>query len=836
LTRLLARASSRFYLRHPWQLALAIAGISLGVAVYVGVRLANDGAARAFDLAVERMRGAATHRLLPLESTLDEKVYRDLVLLHGIAAAWPIADGEVGFATRPQLRVPLVGVDPLGQRTAGLGQPLPSVENPLLALIVEPNTVLMPATLGAELGVGEDDSLSLSVGEREASVRVLGLYPDDAALGAEPPILADIATAQELLGSVGRISRIDMALRGAEASALSDETPAGTLLVATETERSSLRELTSAFRTNLTALGLLALVVGTFLIYGTMAFAILQRTQTLGILRAIGVSRAEIMWLVAFEAAIVGAIATILGVALGHVLAIGLIDVVLRTIGDLSFGRAVLGAEPSPWIYVQGAALGLCATLLAAAKPALDAARTAPAAALRRAVLERRSHVAARRAAYAAVPVLAFSALLLAYGPDDLPVAFAGLFGVLAAGALVTPLAGVLLMAVLNRILGRRIGIAVRLAIRGVGASLSRTGVAMAALAIAVATVNGVGVMIESFRQSLSGWLDTTLTADIYIGALGDDARLIDLVDSDALLAIEGIAGLSLTRTRTLSTPQGEVTLRAARPGTRGWGLDLVAGDAAHALSELAAGRGVVASERLLFARGVGVGAEVQLPAPTGIERLPIVGAFRDFNTGVPAVVVALETYRSKWGDPEIDGIGVDLAEDADASAIEDAVRRLVTQRGNRRVRSAAGIEELSLAVFDRTFEVTEVLRLLAAIVAFLGILSALLAIELERTRELSVLRTLGFTPRGLAATLLTQTGLLGLAAGLAAIPIGTALAALLVYVINRRSFGWSMELVVTAGSVTSGLTLALAAALLAGVYPAWRASRVELATGLRED
>jgi putative ABC transport system permease protein len=151
-------------------------------------------------------------------------------------------------------------------------------------------------------------------------------------------------------------------------------------------------------------------------------------------------------------------------------------------------------------------------------------------------------------------------------------------------------------------------------------------------------------------------------------------------------------------------------------------------------------------------------------------------------------------------------------------------------------VRSTARLEELSLAVFDRTFQVTEVLRVLAGIVAFLGILSALLAIELERARELSVLRTLGFTPGGLGATLLTQTGLLGLAAGLAAMPIGTGLALLLVHVINRRSFGWSMEFVLTPQALASGVALAVAAALLAGIYPAWRASRIELGAALRED
>jgi putative ABC transport system permease protein len=179
-------------------------------------------------------------------------------------------------------------------------------------------------------------------------------------------------------------------------------------------------------------------------------------------------------------------------------------------------------------------------------------------------------------------------------------------------------------------------------------------------------------------------------------------------------------------------------------------------------------------------------------------------------------------------------GVGLDWVEGADIATVETEVRSVVGNTG--RVRSSARLKELSLAVFDRTFKVTEVLRVLAAIVAFLGILSALLAIELERARELSVLRTLGFTPGGLGATLLTQTGLLGLAAGVAAMPIGTGLALLLVHVINRRSFGWTMDFVLTPQALVSGVSLAIVAALLAGVYPAWRASRIELGAALRED
>jgi putative ABC transport system permease protein len=230
------------------------------------------------------------------------------------------------------------------------------------------------------------------------------------------------------------------------------------------------------------------------------------------------------------------------------------------------------------------------------------------------------------------------------------------------------------------------------------------------------------------------------------------------------------------------------------------------------------------------------LGDAITLPTPSGSQQIPIVGVFRDFNTGNYSVVLALERYQRDWGDAGLTGIGVDLTDSADAAVAEGRLREALAGRVGARVRSSSGIERLSLEVFDRTFKITEVLRILAAVVAFLGVLSALLAIELERAHELGVLRALGFSPRGLAATLMTQTGLLGAAAGLMAVPLGTGLAALLVHVINRRSFGWSMSFVVTPEPLLAGVVLAVAAALLAGVYPSWRASRVGLAAALREE
>ncbi len=196
--------------------------------------------------------------------------------------------------------------------------------------------------------------------------------------------------------------------------------------------------------------------------------------------------------------------------------------------------------------------------------------------------------------------------------------------------------------------------------------------------------------------------------------------------------------------------------------------------------------------------------------------------------------MVALDWYRARWADDTLTGLGVYVDKGVAPGAVEAGIRSAVP--GPLRIRSTEGIQRISLEIFDRTFQITEVLRILAALVAFLGVLSALLSIELERAHELAVLRSLGFSPRELTTTLLAQTGLLGATAGLAAVPIGTVLAVLLVHVINRRAFGWSMDFVITPAPLAMGVALAVLAALLAGIYPALRAARVGLAGALREE
>lgn len=837
MMQLLLRASRRFYLRHPWQLALAIAGISLGVAVYVGVELANDSARRAFELSSDAVLGRTTHRLLPVGARLPESVFTDLVTARGVTRAAPVIEAELRLPAAPDRRYTLLGVDPIKEPDVrGFVGFAPESSADIGRLMLEPGSVLLPESLVAQLAPERGARLEAVVDGRRASVTYLGrVRGAGGASDADPPAVADIGTVQALTGKIGYLDRIDLRLDDESARILAANPPEGTTLVSAEGGGGGFSELTRAFRTNLSALGLLALVVGMFLIYSTMSFAIVQRRGVLGALLAVGLDRRQLLAGVLLEAMVIGSIATALGLAMGHLLALGLVDLVLRTIGDLYFSAEVSAAAPSPWIYAKGAALGIGATLVAALGPSADAASASPTATMRRSALERRTRERSRLAAWLAIPTLAIAAALLALDSRDLYLAFGGLFFVLVAGAMLTPAATSLIMKALEPAAERGFGLPGLLAVRGVTASLSRTGVATAALAVAVATVIGVGLMISSFRASLVEWLDTTLTADLYI-SLGDasDASLDDAL-LERIESVPGVLGLSLTQFARLPTEEGGVGLRAVMPGPEGWGLDLVAGEAAS-LDRLLAEPVVAVAEPFAFQRRLSVGDTVELPTPEGPRRFPVVAVFRDYNAGGNSVLMSLTQFNGIWGNGRLNGIGVHIEEGVEVGRVREAVAQRLPASLEGRIRSTEGLVALSLEVFDRTFKITEVLRILAALIAFLGVLSALLSIQLEKTRELAILRAVGLAPSQLGTLMLTQTTLLGAAAGLAAIPLGAALAGLLVHVINRRSFGWSMDLIISPGPLLAGLSLAIGAAVLAGIYPAYRMRHAALAGGLREE
>jgi putative ABC transport system permease protein len=265
----------------------------------------------------------------------------------------------------------------------------------------------------------------------------------------------------------------------------------------------------------------------------------------------------------------------------------------------------------------------------------------------------------------------------------------------------------------------------------------------------------------------------------------------------------------------------------------------LKAGDPAAVWNAFRAGEAVLISEPLAWHRRLAVGDTLTLRTDSGPQRLPIAGVYYDYGTEHGQVLMPRPLYDRYFEDRGVSALGLYLEPGVDPDQVITAVRRLVAAQGKGQevlVRGTREIREMSLAIFDRTFTITQVLRLLAVLVAFVGILSAFMALQLERAKELATLRAIGLTPLQVGGLVTLQTTFMGLVAGLLAIPTGLVLAEVLIHVINRRSFGWSMQTLVAPQVLIEAVLLALFAAALAGLYPGWKMAHTSPAVALREE
>lgn len=839
MSALIARSSRRFLLRHPWQLALALAGIAAGVAVVVGVDLANASAERAFIRSAELVAGRATHQLVGIGGRVPESLYVRLRTELGIRRAAPVVEAGISLADAPGTAVTLLGLDPFAEPPfRDLVGPRPNDRISLSRLLVEPRTVVLPRPLAERLSAQAGDALHLRLGGESVDVEIVGIVtldPDSAPF-ADDVVLADIATAQELLGLEAVVSRIDLILDDREAEALVASGLAGAELVPAAARSRALVEMTRAFRINLTALSLLALLVGAFLIYSTMTFLVVRRRRLFGLLRSIGVSRRELFRLVLAEACAIGFAGTLAGLALGVLLGNGLVTLVTRTIEDLYFdvGPAALWLDPAA--LGKGLALGIVVSLLAAFAPAREAAASAPRAVWSRISLETRTRARLPVVLLFAAVVALIAVVAFQIPGRSLAPAFFGLFCVIVAAALATPAATVLLMGGVVRLFGRWLGIPGRFAARSVVAGLSRTGVAVAALAVAVAAVIGIGVMISSFRASVVEWLETSLRADFYVSADADTGGALDDALAARVTKLPGVRGLTRTQRARIPSAGGELRVWGIDPGASDWRPRLMAGNAASAWTQFLAGEALLVSEPYARRHGTAVGDILRLPGVRGAREWPVAGIFVDYTTDQGVIALALDAYRAHFADEVLSGLGIYVERGADTQAVRSGLAHLLSDTPGLRLSSNREIRAASLEIFERTFTVTGVLRLLAACIALLGIYSALEALAFERRREIAVLRAVGFTPSEVRRHVIAQTALLGLSAASVALPLGIVLAWILVHVINERAFGWSMAFELAPAALWQGAALALGAAVLAGLRPAVVLARGAPAAHLREE
>lgn len=847
--RTLLHIGWRYLALHRWQSLLMVLGVAVGVAVMVSIDLANASAARAFELSTEAVTGKATHQIAAGSNRLDETVYVQLARAGLVETAAPVV---TSFVTSPQLGgqpIQLLGIDPFVDAPFRnyLGDDAGSNGSDLLPLLIRPGAILLSSETADRYELALGDTLILDIAGFEKQVLIAGLVQSQNRLtnrALNGMILADIATAQELTGTVGRLSRIDLILPK-ESENLQDQIqaalPAGVQLNTVEARQGSVEQMASAFQLNLMALSMLALVVGLFLIYNTMTFAVVQRRTLFGRLRCLGVTPREIFILVLSEAAAVGLVGSALGVALGVLMGQNTVGMVSRTINDLYFTTTVRDTSLPLESLFKGGLIGLAATVFTTVLPAWEAASVPPQAALSRSGLESKTRNQVVAVASGGLGLIAAGVALFLIPSASLILGFGGTLAVMVGFAMLSALLMVFLMRIVTPVLRAIFGLLGQMAPRNVVNALSRTSVAVAALMVAVAVMVGMGVMIASFRNTVTIWLGQTLQGDIYISAPSFTANTprVEIAPEvvEAVQAWPGLQSVSQLRSIQVLARQGLVDVTAVdNPRIEQERIfKSLKGTPGSLWDRMQAGE-VIISEPLANRLSLDAGSEIELQSPAGWQTYRVIGVYFDYASSGGTLMMAMEIYRQAWQDNGVTSIGINLPDGTD---VEDATRRLQDGLGKFQrltIRPNQALREDVMVVFDRTFAITSALRILATIVAFIGVLSALLLLQLEKQREIGILRALGLTGRQLWRLVMLETGLMGLAAGLLALPAGYALSLILVYVINQRSFGWTIQMLTQPETFLQAVGVALVAALLAGIYPAWRMSRTAAAEEMRNE
>jgi len=776
------RLAALFNSRRPrGRLLLSIAGIALGVALGYAVHLINRAAVADVTAAVRALAGEADIEVRGGRSGFAESLYPQIARLPGVRVASPLLELDAGLAgTERTLHV--IGVDIL---RAALLQPALALQNryDLLA----PDNAFLSATAATALALGKGDRLRLVVGQHAVELTVAGVL-SEAALHGEAALI-DIATAQWRFGRLGELNRLDLRLapgtdRDATLRTIQSHLPPGVYAAPVDTLEEASAYPSRAYRVNLNVLALVALFTGGFLVFSAQALETARRRAEHALLRVLGLERRGVARLVLIEAAALGLAGAAIGLALGYALAL----VAVRTWGaDLGAGmfrgvRAHLAfSVPGALFYFAG---GVAVAVLGALVPARDAARTPPARALKAG--DELAMLSRANSATPGIALLVCGVLLAQLGPvRGLP-----LYGYAAIACLLV--GSVALMPRLSRAvfdalpLPRSPGLA--LALAQLRAAPGPAAVSLAAIVASFSLMAAMAIMVASFRQSVDDWLGTVLPADVYFRTThAGDTGMLEPSFVARVRALPQISRIDFLRS-------GRVMLDPARPP-----VVLIARDrAALAFPVLARlprlpSPAIWVSEAVRDIYGYRPGDVVELPLLGRNYRLAVAGVFRDYARQHGAILIDRSQYAALTGDQHVNDAAVWLAPGASRARLMQALRDL--PGGNELdIADSGEIRDVSLGIFDRSFAVTYALEAVAVLVGLFGLSSSLGAVVLARRREFGMLRHLGLTRAQIRSMLAAEGALLAALGAAAGLACGTAISLVLVFVVNRQSFNWTID------------------------------------------
>ena len=841
----------RYWKRHKLQAMLCFTGVVVGVAVFTAIRLANQGALTAFAGGMERLTGKSTHRVTAMGGgPVPETLIRRLANHPHILAASPILRGRLMLPGAGGLSLTVLGIDPIsdpeiraGGGLVGSAQAEKGRGNALIErFLTLPGAVMLPETLARELKAGPGSEFAAETAQGPIVLRMVGVYrpPPGRERVYSRTLLADISTHQLLFGRQGELDFINLIVAPGKEEAVRALLPAGVVLERAGARLERVEGMTRAFRVNVEALGLFALLVGMFLIFNAAAFGVLQRHRMIAVLRCIGAAPGRIFSALLLESALLGlaggAAGVLAGIRLGAVIlhntGATLFEVVLRT------EAPPMEVAPDGMLWGTGLAVGAGISIAGALQPAIAGARISPLAALRE------SGRGARAAATSwrfwiglALLFWAAAGVALLLPGRSLTAGLIAAALLVFGGAALCPAALVGVSKLGTPLLGRLWGPAGWIAGGNLRQALSSTGPACAALMVALSLALAITITVRSFKRTFEVWLSQAATADLYLSPeSGNGHGRLPPGFLPALRRLPFVRDVAELRFVRVVMAQREVILAAVDFPAFAENITLPSRDGTRReiFARLKSGQ-VLISEPLAYHLEKGRGDKMSLPTPKGLRSYVIGAVVQNYLSSQGVIYLPLESVEALFGAQPPGEAAVWLRAGTDPVAAGDAIAAM--PGGNRvRLVQNAEIRAEALRMFDRTFLITDLLGALAAVVAFIAVISAMTALLENRRRMLGMLRATGFSRGRLGASMSLEAALLALTAGVISWGTGLGMSMVLVFVINRRAFGWTLQFLPGEGPYLWLLAMAVGAALLGSVYPIYQAVRLPVAATIREE
>ncbi|MDO8355124.1 MAG: FtsX-like permease family protein [Nitrospirota bacterium] len=856
-------------LQQPFRTLLSIAGVALGVLASVAIGTANVQVLRSFEQAVTTVAGTSTLEIVGSDLGLDESVISAVRMAEGVASAAPVIDEAVVVAHGAQRGhvLKVLGLDLLAEvGTRGFQLTQADTEVALDTLLA-PDVLYLGRQIAADWNLRVGSTLEVMAGGRLVRLRVVGLIHDKAGRSSLWDRLAimDIAAAQQLFQAIGRLDRIELVTQSGQSlddvmAFVRTVLPPHMVVQRPAQRTKQLENMVQAFQLNLTVLSWVGLLVGMFLIYNTMAFAVAQRRREIGIYRALGMTERRVAGLFLVEAGLLGLLGGFVGGLGGVWLARGLVSLVSRTISDLyapvASDGSIVSMDMLTFVAVaKGVLLGTVVSMIGALGPSVEAGRTVTVRALAPGDYESAHQLRAGLFGWASLVLLLLGGLCSLMGPiGGLPL-FGYVSTVCLLGAL-SCLAPLCIKALgLRRSRQESKPMALGGSLRHIAADQAarhpgRNAVTVSALMVGLSIMIGVAVMVRSFRDTVEVWVNETVMADLIVAPQswphgkqsGQSSRALPGAWRATLSAIDGIAAVDTYREVHVEVEGRPVALvsRDLRLHAQRSRYLMVRGEPTVALQRAAETGGVLMSEVLANRLGLREGNRISVTTQAGPVNVPIEGIFYDYATDGGKMVMDRDWYQKQWPDDRVTVFPIYLASGADVDQVRQSILTQISgMEGVTVPPSVIRNHELRkeiLDIFDRTFVLTYVLEAIAVLVAVLGIINTLVTAVLERRREFATLRALGASARQVERLVLWEAAYLGLIGAALGVVGGLLLALLLIHVINKQSFGWTIQMTVPGGLILQAVALALTAALVAGYWPARWAARQPLVDGLREE